>query len=43
MTRAVAAITPGSRSSFPRWAGTVGMVLGTGLGVAACYGLAALF
>jgi len=42
ITRAVAAINPGRQSSFPRWAGTVGMILGGSFGVGACYGLALL-
>jgi hypothetical protein len=44
MTRAVAAIPHSRRSTDPpRWAGLVGMVLGSGLGAAACYALASLF
>jgi hypothetical protein len=40
----VAAIHPPSRSdsSLPNWVGTVGLVLGSAVGAAACYGLAAL-
>jgi hypothetical protein len=39
----VAAISPGKREPLPRWAGTVGLVLGSMLGAAACYGLSLLF
>jgi len=45
ISRAVAAISPSPRrprQDLPRWAGTVGMLLGTALGGAACYGFALL-
>jgi hypothetical protein len=41
---AVAAISPGKRHTdpLPRWAGTLGMLLGSAAGAAACYVLATL-
>jgi hypothetical protein len=40
----VAAIShPSRRSAPPAWAGIVGIVLGSGIGAAACYALASLF
>ncbi|WP_281272676.1 hypothetical protein [Solirubrobacter pauli] len=41
----MAAISPSprrSRNDLPRWAGTLGLVLGSTIGAAACFGLAAL-
>ncbi|MDA0141903.1 hypothetical protein [Solirubrobacter deserti] len=41
----MAAISPSPRRrphDLPRWAGTLGLVLGSSIGAAACYGLAAL-
>ena len=45
ITRAVAAISPSPRrrNDLPRWAGALGMVLGSVAGSAACYGLSLLF
>ena len=43
MPSPVAAIRDTSRSTaLPGWAGAVGLVLGSALGAAACYGLASL-
>lgn len=41
----MAAIHPPSHSSasLPTWVGTVGLVLGSALGAAGCFALAALF
>jgi hypothetical protein len=38
----MAAISSSTRRATPAWVGTVGMVLGTGLGAAGCWALAHL-